>query len=438
MDIYFDTAQVSAVAANNSGKFAYTPVRVPSSARPGRHEIRVVGQVSGRSALKKFVVNTDWSQSGFDAGHTGFNAFENHISTANVQSLTQQWMYTALGNANTSPVTRDDVVYVGTRPDPRGNGGLLALRADGARLWVASIKQAYVTSAAAVGGGRVYVRSTDGMLYAFRAEDGARIWKKTVTGFIGNPAFMTAPALANNVIYVASQDDANMGKLSAFQAADGRLLWEKTFPGEIYRPTLTAPVVADGIVYALMTDGALYAVDAVRGELLWSALFPRFGTYDLIAADSRVYAVGYDNPHYLPAVGEIYAFYAKDGGLAWSLDEPGNVFSAAAYANGRLFLNTGEGMRAYDAANGSLLWSGAEGGAGKPSIANGVIYAGNGDGSMSAYDASNGMRLWRSATPPACEGSEAAGMPTIVNGTVYLSTDCGDVFAYRTSSGVSN
>jgi outer membrane protein assembly factor BamB len=64
-----------------------------------------------------------------------------------------------------------------------------------------------------------------------------------------------------------------------------------------------------------------------------------------------------------------------------------------------------------------------------PTIANGVVYVGTGDGYVYALKASDGTRLWRYLT------GGAVSTPTVVNGVVYIGSADGYVYALKASDG---
>jgi hypothetical protein len=55
---------------------------------PGQQSIQVTGQSSGLTASNTFLVNTNWSQFGYNLTHSHTNPYENVVSTTNVSQLT--------------------------------------------------------------------------------------------------------------------------------------------------------------------------------------------------------------------------------------------------------------------------------------------------------------------------------------------------------------
>jgi len=148
VDIYFDSTDLCPVLATGTGGISCR-INVPREAPPHAHWISAVERGTNTGAQKPFTVRTNWPQfHGRDARHSGFNPFENTITTANVSQLDIFWEAVTGGT--------------GTFSTP------------------------------AVAGGNVYIGGLDGNLYAFRATTG-----KPVPGFPktlgGSPSF-SSPA----------------------------------------------------------------------------------------------------------------------------------------------------------------------------------------------------------------------------------------------------
>jgi outer membrane protein assembly factor BamB len=116
--------------------------------------------------------------------------------------------------------------------------------------------------------------------------------------------------------------------------------------------------------------------------------------------------------------------------LLWSY--PTGVQSSLAVANGVIYAGSGTGtVYALNASTGALLWSYGTGGAiTSPAVANGVVYVGSNDHNVYALNASTGAVLWSYATGGMVESS-----PAVANGVVYLGSDDGNVYAFGLKKG---
>jgi len=102
-NVYFDLALVASARANRRGAFTAS-LMVPDAALPGDHSVLARGARSRLMASATFVVRTDWTQGGFDAGHSCFNQYENVIYPEDVKLLAAAWSTPVGGSGDGSPV----------------------------------------------------------------------------------------------------------------------------------------------------------------------------------------------------------------------------------------------------------------------------------------------------------------------------------------------
>jgi hypothetical protein len=112
VNVKFDATQI-ATTTDTTGKLVVR-ITVPKTVLPGTHTVQVTGQSSGLTAQASFLVRTDWTQFHFGLNHTGYNPYENVLSSSNVSALTLDWSYTTGSSINSSPAIANGVVYVGS------------------------------------------------------------------------------------------------------------------------------------------------------------------------------------------------------------------------------------------------------------------------------------------------------------------------------------
>jgi outer membrane protein assembly factor BamB len=100
-------------------------------------------------------------------------------------------------------------------------------------------------------GGRLYVRDTNGSGYVFDATSGAVLYQFSAS---------TIPAVTSTAAYYL-----NNGALEAHDPASGQLLW--SFPGDARLSS--APIVVDQYLIEGSGSGALFALDAGSGRVVW-------------------------------------------------------------------------------------------------------------------------------------------------------------------------
>ena len=189
-------------------------------------------------------------------------------------------------------------------------------------------------------------------------------------------------------------------------------LWTFTTGGWV----VTAPAVAEGMVYAGSDDYSLYALNAQTGNLVWS-----HATGDVIRStptivDGKVYFGSNDN--------HLYALDAATGELLWRFDTGGWVQYSTQVGHGAVYLpvqgDAGQKVVALDAATGETKWA-ADVAARidptyTPSVSGNHVYvAGATYGAFYALDAATGDVAWRADV-----GSYVESNPTVLDGVVYL------------------
>lgn len=405
----FDANAVGVATTDSNGTFS-TSITVPGDALPGNHSIGAVGQTSAITAQGSFLVQTNWQQFGFDSGHTGFNPYENVLSTSSVQGLTLAWSHKAVNvHYAAPPAVADGLVFAAT-----SNDQLLALNAtSGSVVWIVS-NPGYLYTAPEVVNGIVYAASYDGTLSAFAEQTGNILWK------ISNPqnSLFSQPAVAGGTLYVGSD------KLYAFNAASGVLLWSYAPAALFFGRT----AVANNIVYTGASDGRIYALDATSGKLLWSSK----GNGPLAASGGVVY---------VDRSGVLYPLNAENGKLLGWHYTTGEGVNNLVVAGGTVYVNTNHQLIALDT-QGKVLWIFYKGqyndrftspSQAAPVLANGVIYV---DFEHAAQDilyavnATSGSMLWR--FPSKHDYYES--YPVLANGWLYAGTNSLEAFHLQSAA----
>jgi len=211
------------------------------------------------------------------------------------------------------------------------------------------------------------------------------------------------PVVADGVLYVLA---ASEGALYALDAATGEEVWVyederlsyyRVEEDGYYRwVNTTTPAVANGHVYISADAGAvepprfrgLLAIDRERGELAWEFETSGVPTSPVVA-DGTIYIA----TQYLFAVD-------RDGNRRWAAE--GSSGHPPAVVDGRVYATmtedfedrSGGEVKAYDAANGDLLWEGEAAGNTAPIVVNDRIFMAHLHG-VNAFDASGeGRNVW--------------------------------------------
>jgi len=118
-----------------------------------------------------------------------------------------------------------------------------------------------------VGDGKVYFGTWSGTIYCVDASKGTKIWSNTYSTRI-----LSTPAIVNGILYTGADD----GNVYALNGSTGAQIWKEYAGGRSDAPTLqiawqvkSSPLVWNGIVYCLASDGNLYAYNATDGTKQW-------------------------------------------------------------------------------------------------------------------------------------------------------------------------
>ena len=174
-------------------------------------------------------------------------------------------------------------------------------------------------------------------------------------------------------------------------------------------PIVASPAIADGIIYIGSLDGYLYAIDQETGKEKW-----KYKSRMPIASSP---AVSGGLVYFVSSAGALGAVDAATGKIRWVLPtEYERKFEAK-----NLHGLQSEEQTIPDAWD--VFMS-------SPTVANGKVYFGSGDGNVYAADAQTGVLQWKFATKDVVHAS-----PTVANNTVYIGSWDSFLYAIDAESG---
>jgi outer membrane protein assembly factor BamB len=215
-----------------------------------------------------------------------------------------------------------------------------------------------------------------------------------------------------------------------------------------YRRKLSAqPVIANGRVFTMDSDGLVTAADVRDGRHVWDFDTQADGDRSsnvgggLSVAGATLYAA--------TGRGELIALDAASGKPRWRMPLGTAARAAGTIADGRVFVPTlDDQMIAFAADDGHKLWSyqatnaaTAVLGLPSPAYADGIVVGGFGSGDLVALRADSGTVTWTDSLASAAGRNSIAdlstvrGLPVIVNGQVYASSLGGLTLALDLRSG---
>ncbi|MFL5799522.1 MAG: PQQ-binding-like beta-propeller repeat protein [Actinomycetota bacterium] len=445
VDLYVDTAAVGLVTTDATGGFAGSRVRIPGTAVPGPHWLTAVGRHSGLATQRSFTVATTWAQFQFDAGHTGFNRYENVIGPDNVADLVPAWTASLGAYLDASqPTVAPTVGAHGTLFVGDGGGILHALDpATGSTLWKsASLGSAIRSSPAySAGADKVFVTDAAGDLLAYPTRcvtPCSPAWQSGAGGAAN--AATGSPALVGSSVFVAD----TVHGVAAYPTACPATCSPSWVGNGMAAIAGTSATVADGLVDVHTHDFSIFCLCDVHefdfyasagcggsscgGSTPGAAPAP-FGT----SAAARGGVV------YYSVVGQLAAYDVRSGfqGL-W--EHSGNVVMPAlargvVFGGARTGVGTGQ-MLAVRASDGSTLWQASIGEPYMSStavVANGVVYTTTSDNDLRAFPVSCSATcapLWTVKV----SNTGYASVPTVVNGMLYEASGDGHLYAFSLAS----
>jgi outer membrane protein assembly factor BamB len=170
-------------------------------------------------------------------------------------------------------------------------------------------------SAPTIADGRVFVTTIDDRLFAYTAADGRQLWThqaaEPVTAMLGEPA----PAYYRGLVIAGF----GSGELAALRADSGSVVWTDGLgssrgraSGGDFLSIRAAPVIANGLVYAISMGGLLVCNDVPTGRRVWERQ----------VAGEVSFAIAGDWIFVISAQQEIAAITIADGKIAWITQLP--------------------------------------------------------------------------------------------------------------------
>jgi hypothetical protein len=163
-------------------------------------------------------------------------------------------------------------------------------------------EKVYPQVQAIVHGGRIFVGTEMGNLYALDAHSGALAWVYPV----GAP-ILNSVAAENGKVFFGAMDGAVYG----LDAASGSLVWRSQLSWRL--GFSTAPVLAEQKVVLGGRNGVVFALDQETGATLWQ--------YDVGAPILQTAAWNNGRAYFGAMNMRVYALNTLDGSLAWKSDK---------------------------------------------------------------------------------------------------------------------
>jgi outer membrane protein assembly factor BamB len=381
------------------------------------------------------------------ATHEGklLSLYKNNGTLTDEVDLTSELSFSRhdLGKIRASVTYHDGYVYTTSENgQPLGYVWKVGFDADNGTFiddgW--STPNGFSTSTPVVYDEKVYVGQGEhgftGNLTCIDDSSGEIIWSYPVSGGVKSSPALSIQGGKLYIYFTASKITANNGSLYCLNA-DGTLAWEYNPPDDRY--ILQGAAISEGFIYFGTDSGYIYCI---KEETEWWAQFHKderhTGFSNSTAPDTNntlwisddIGAVGSSSP--VVAEGKVFvncgdslkALNEYTGNILWNTSIAGSTVGGSwlspSYHGGNVFIS---GKRVYciDAKNGSIIWD-----YGLPSpacnggtlVADRKVFAGDWSGSHCyCLDEETGEELWNFTV-----SGYAQGTPAFANGNVYFTS----------------
>jgi outer membrane protein assembly factor BamB len=226
-------------------------------------------------------------------------------------------------------------------------------------------------------------------------------------------------------------------------------VWTARIAGSSPKARLgSGPVVKDGRVYAVDSQGVVHAFQLETGRKLWQAALVTSGKDRRAAFGGGVSADG-DKLYATSGLGDVAAFDAATGQQLWKVRPAGPVRGAPTVAYDSLYVMTQDNqIFALRTSDGQTVWNEAGTiesagvfGAPAPAAAQGTVVAGFSSGELTAFRYENGRAVWQDVLSPTGISTSVSNLsdidaaPVIDQGRVYAIGQGGRMIALDLISG---
>lgn len=400
-----------------------------------------------------------WPAVGAGPGRTAHNGFEDTITPATVEDLTELWSAQVEAGPAQWPVTSRNGVHVVGGTDTEGTIAFYGFDpTDGTQLWEHNVEDLSPARMPASGpmvyaGGALVAGWGQPNGGGFRTERFSPETGETLGGLdsSGHIQGLRGEGHAMTDLFLTSVTVPGLVSATVQDPDDPSQGWHATIAmiddaGDDYRNqsmTLGEDFVYQaGEGFSRDADGEVLPTNGVRA-------FPASHVDECTVADTMTVAcpqwfvpiesvgppvLDSDNGivHVADGSGTVTALDGEDGSTVWSTTLDDGATAEPALADGTLYVTTDNDLVALDAADGTALWNAPLAGPVdvQPAVAGGLVYTAGDRGVVEAFDAGGCdsgacAPLWSADT-----GAGITSAPAVSQGQLYVTTTDGRLVAY--------
>ena len=254
-----------------------------------------------------------------------------------------------------------------------------------------------LAAAPVIGGGKLFVMDTEGVVHAMDAATGAPAWTQgfQIKGDGSSSVYGGGVAYADGRVYLTT----GMGDVAALDAADGKQIWKVKPAG----PLRGSPTIAFNSVFVMTQSNQLISLNAADGAQQWSraASVGQTGVFGVAApaAGAGTVIAGF-------STGELIAYRYENGRELWSdalartslsttVGVLTDIDADPIIDRGRVYaLGQGGRMAAYELVTGQRIWELNLAGISTPAVAGEWIFALTDDGRLICIARASGKVRW--------------------------------------------
>ncbi|NBX73829.1 MAG: hypothetical protein EBZ69_02875 [Alphaproteobacteria bacterium] len=290
---------------------------------------------------------------------------------------------------------------------------------------------------------RVYAVDAKGMVSAYQAEDGKKLWDFDTT-----PAEIDEEAMAGGLSVYKDMLLVSTGhaEVVALSKADGTLRWRKS----VEFPVRSAPVANEGRVYATNIANTTFALSADNGAFLWRQAG---GAETTVLLGGGSPSVHNDLVVVVHSTGDVYALRAQNGRIVWSdsltkVSAPGGASNVSAIraspmiVRGGVFVTSLSGpLSAISARTGERVWERDIGSAFTPALSGNTLFVLGKNNELFAMLGPSGRIVWRQQldqrTEPDDPDSDRVTWsgPVLAGGKLYATNTRGELVQFSPYNG---